>query len=265
VGAAAERSASLTRTGLLADLARLGPQFALDVHRADSVPDGRWRPFDELLGGFDGRVAAVRAALAAAVGRLPGEVELRVAVSMTQLSLTGRLVCLALGVAVLSGGVLDLDPARLRWQPGPGSAVSLSVPAEAIPISPLGSPPADSPAAVADALAGTVLAGPVRLLVEASSQYGVSPQVLWGNVASVVHGARGLIGASAPDLLGAAEALVLSLLDRSPLRGTSQGSPGAGFRRRSCCLVYRLTQAEPGRAGVAPGVCGDCVLESAHH
>lgn len=255
-----------TRTGLLADLVRLGPQFALKVHRADPAPDGRWRPFDELLGTLDGRVAAVRAALAAAVGRPPGEVELRVAVSMTQLSLTGRLVCPALGVAVLSGGVLDLDPARLRWQPGPGNAVSLSVPAEAVPaVSAPGSPRAGSPDTLADALAGTVLAGPVRLLVEAGSRYGVSPQVLWGNVASVVHGARGLIEAGAPDLLGPAEALTVALLDRPPLRGTSQGSPGAGFRRRSCCLVYRLAQAESGRAGAATGVCGDCVLESAHH
>lgn len=251
---AAEQPATPIGADLLADLARLGPHFALEVHPVDPAPDDRWRPFGELLGALDVRVAEVRAGLAAASGRAdPGEVELRVAVSMTQLGLVGRLVCPALGVAVLTGGLLDLDPARLRWQPGPGSAVALSVSADAV-----GGPGAGAlPSELAGALAETVLAGPVRMLVEAAGRYRVSKRVLWGNVASVVHGARALIGAGAPDLLGPAEALVAGLLERPPLRGTSQGSPGNDFRRRSCCLVYRLAGA-----GSPTGICGDCVLRS---
>ncbi|MDQ1744369.1 MAG: hypothetical protein QOE23_2708 [Pseudonocardiales bacterium] len=244
-----------SRPGLLDELARLGPHFALESHPADSAPPGGWRPFAELLDDLAGRIAVVRAALAVLGGRSAGQVELRVAVSMTQLGLTGRLVCPALGVAVLTGGLLDLDPAGLYWKPGPGNAVALSVPAQAIPAA--GPPRPD----LAEALADTVLAGPVRLLAEAGSRYEVSPQVLWGNVASVVHGVPGLLGAGAPDLRSRADALVTGLLNRPPLRGTSQGPPGAGFRRRSCCLVYRLAPAEPGRAGAAAGVCGDCVLE----
>ncbi len=146
-----------SRTGLLDELARLAPHFALETHPADSVPPGRWRPFAELLDDLAGRIAVVRAALAAATGGHPAQVELRVAVSMTQLGLTGRLVCPALGVAVLTGGLLDLDPARLRWQPGPGNAVALSVPAQAI----AGCRPATAGPDLA-ALADTVLAGPVR-------------------------------------------------------------------------------------------------------
>ena len=38
----------------------------------------------------------------------------------------------------------------------------------------------------------------MRALVEASTRFAVSPQVLWGNVASVVNGARALIGAAEP-------------------------------------------------------------------
>lgn len=255
---AAERPGALTSSALLAGLTRLGPHFALVTHPVGSVPDDRWRPFEDLLDTLDGRVAAVRAALATAGGRSPDEVELRVAVSMTQLALTGRLVCPALGTAVLTDGLLDLDPARLRWQPGPGTAVALSVPAQLFP-----SLHAGRTDSLTEALADTVLAGPVRRLVEACSRYGVSAQVLWGNVASVVHGAPGLIGAGAPELLAPAQALAAGLLELAPLRGTSRGGPGPGFRRRSCCLVYRLVpvEAERGSTGAPAGICGDCVLE----
>jgi hypothetical protein len=243
-----------TGQGLLAALAGLGPHFALEQHPPDAAPAGDWRPFDELLATLDVRVAEVRAALAAASGRAqPDEVELRVAVSMTQLGLTGRLVGPALGVAVVTGGLLDLDPARLRWRPEPGSAVAWSVPVDALAV--------DGSAGIpdlADGYADTVLAGPVRMLVEAAGRYGVSSQVLWGNVASVVHAVPGLIGAGDPELAGPAEALVAGVLDRPPLRGRFQGGGGAGFRRRSCCLVYRLV---PGSAGPRAGSCGDCVLE----
>ena len=113
---------------------------------------------------------------------------------------------------------------------------------------------ATSLATLADALADAVLGGPVRELIEGSMRFAVSPQVLWGNVASVVNGARALIGATEPALLGRTEELVSRLLSRPPLHDTHQGSDAAGFRRRSCCLVYRLSPTQ------AP-VCGDCVLD----
>jgi hypothetical protein len=224
---------------------------------------------EELLrgpGALGDQVTAVRAALAAASGQQPDDVELRVAASMTQLGLAGRLICPALGVAVLCGGLLEVNPTRMRWQPGPGGAVALSVDTDTVTAATgtaaaIGSlaaaGTAADPVALADALAATVLAGPVRALVEVSRQFAVSPQVLWGNVASVVNGARGLIGAAEPELLGRAEAIVARLLDQPPLGATHQGSSSAtGFRRRSCCLVYRLVAAQ------AP-VCGDCVLDRA--
>lgn len=273
----------LTGAGMRAELARLGPFFALDSHPARSVPALPWRPFDELFrrsDALEARVAAVRGALARACGRSADTVELRVAASMAQLGLAGRLICPALGVAVLTGGLLDADPARMRWQPGAGSTVALSVPDDVLAsaagqdravtaagqdraVTAAGQDRAvttQDAAVLADALAANLLAGPVRALVEASRTFGVSEQLLWGNVASVVSGAAGLIGGAAPGLAGRAQLITAGLLHLPPLRGTHQGGGTDGdrgtFRRRSCCLVYRLTDA--------PGpVCGDCVLDRA--
>jgi hypothetical protein len=243
----------MTDDAVLTALAGLGPFFALGSHPAGSALSDGWRPLEELFqqpGALQARVTATRAALAEASGQLPADVELRVAASMTQLGLAARLVCPALGVAVLTGRPPKTDPARMRWQPGPGGAVALSIQAGALLPA---SSAATNPAALADALAGAVLDGPVRALVQASTQFGVSPQVLWGNVASVVSGTRALIGVAAPGLSGPTEQIVSGLLARPPLHGRHQGSAAAGFRRRSCCLVYRLVAAQ------AP-VCGDCVL-----
>jgi ferric iron reductase protein FhuF len=255
------RPVPLTGAGVLAELARLGPFFALDSHPAQSLPAPPWRPLDELFrqpGTLGARVAAVRAALAEASGQPAVAVEPRVAASMAQLGLAGRLICPALGVAVLTGGLLDLDPTGMRWRPSPGGAVALSIRIDAVApaVTALAAATAArcDPAALADALARSLLAGPVRALVEASRTFGVSEQVLWGNVASVVFGAVALIGATAPSLTGAAEAIATSLLDQPPLRGRHQGSEQGSFRRRSCCLVYRL-------AGSPTPVCGDCVLD----
>jgi ferric iron reductase protein FhuF len=153
---------------------------------------------------------------------------------------------------VLTGGVLEVDPARMRWQPSAAGPVALSVPDDIIASDTAAS---RDGADLANALAAGVLAGPVRALVQASRPFGVSEQVLWGNVASVVSGAVALIGAARPELTGRAQVIATGLLDRPPLQGTHQRG-GGGFRRRSCCLVYRVAP------GDAP-VCGDCVLDRA--
>lgn len=260
----------MSPAGVLADLAGLGPFFALDSHPAQSSPALPWRPLDELFEqpqALRARIAAVRGALAEASGQPVAAVELRVAASMAQLGLAARLICPALGVAVLTGAVLEVDPARMRWQPTTAGAVALSIPADALPpatapgLDPDLAPDRDLDldlAGVADALADSLLAGPVRALVQAVRPCGVSERVLWGNVASVVNGAVGLIAAAAPGLAGAAELIATRLLDRPPLHGTHQDGERGAFRRRSCCLVYRL--APPSTPMSAP-VCGDCVLD----
>ncbi len=103
------------------------------------------------------------------------------------------------------------------------------------------------------AATAALLAGPVTQIVRAVEAMAVSPRVLWGNVASAVNGAATMIAAARPDLAGPAAAAAAALLANPALTGTYQGHPLQGFRRRNCCLIYRLS---PGR----PAYCGDCVL-----
>jgi ferric iron reductase protein FhuF len=81
----------------------------------------------------------------------------------------------------------------------------------------------------------------------------VSPRVLWGNVASAVNGAAAMIAATRPDLAGPAAETASAMLANPALTGTFQGRPLRGFRRRNCCLIYRLSPERP-------AYCGDCVL-----
>jgi ferric iron reductase protein FhuF len=82
----------------------------------------------------------------------------------------------------------------------------------------------------------------------------VSRRVLLGNVASAVNGAASIIAAARADLAADAAAAGEALLSDPPLTAACTGTPGAGFRRRSCCLIYRIA-ADGGAA-----LCGDCVL-----
>jgi hypothetical protein len=230
------------------ELAALGPFFVLEGHSRDAVPSPPWHPMSELVdgsGALAARVGEVRARLAAAGGQPVEAVESRVAASVTHLGLVARLVSPALAVAVLHGRLLELDLPALRWQRELGGAFPLSVPTGAI----------DESDASAGVLADRVVAGPVRELVEATVPFSVSPHVLWGNVASAVHGAASMIAGARPDLADRAHALASAVLDLPPLRDTSTPArDGVPFRRRSCCLIYRVA---PGAAGP---VCGDCVL-----
>jgi ferric iron reductase protein FhuF len=90
--------------------------------------------------------------------------------------------------------------------------------------------------------------------------------LLWGNAASALAGALGVLTAARPDLREQAAEVASALLDTGLLRGTGDlrgtgelsgtgdldvSGAGLGFRRRSCCLFYRL----PGGR-----LCADCFL-----
>ena len=139
------------------------------------------------------------------------------------------------------GWALSVDIAQARWVPALGGPFRLSLPQGA-----------DAGAATAMPLA--LLAGPVRQVVLAVAAMAVSPQVLWGNVASAANGAATMIAAARPDLAAAAAGAAATVLQSPALAGTYRGSPGAAFRRRNCCLIYRLSPPGPAR------YCGDCVL-----
>src|SRR5262249_46830962 len=114
----------------LDDLAGLGSFFAVDSHPVGAAPAEPWRPVRELAqrsGPLPRRIASVRSALAARDGRPPGEIELRVAASVTHLGLVGGLVAAALGAAV-SGHRVDMRLDAAWWQDTLGGPVPLSIP-----------------------------------------------------------------------------------------------------------------------------------------
>ena len=228
---------------LLADLAALGPYFAVDVHRPGSPVRQPWQPLGELTsspGAMARRIGEVRERLAEAAGCPAAAVEFRVAASIAQLGLCARLLSPALGAAA-AGRALSVEVAQARWVPALGGPFRLSLAEEAM---------AAGPGAAATA---ALLAGPVTQIVRAVEAMAVSPRVLWGNVASAVNGAATMIAAARPDLAGQAAEAAAALLGHPDLAGTYQGRPLQGFRRRNCCLIYRLSP-EP------PAYCGDCVL-----
>jgi ferric iron reductase protein FhuF len=215
----------------LADVARVGPFFSLDVD-PDIAGHPLWRPFTELLGhALPDQIAAVRARL--------GTAEDRVAASLLFQGVAGRLWSPVLAAAVRHDVIPDLDPTRTYWRavsPGP---VRLAVPEE------------HGVAATAADLHRVVIDRHLRPLVAALREVTpVAEGLLWGNAASALAGALTVLTGAHPESAAPGHRLVEELLDTPPLRGTGTLGP-PGFRRRSCCLYYRV----PGG-----GLCGDCAL-----
>ncbi|MFD8481761.1 (2Fe-2S)-binding protein [Kitasatospora sp. NPDC059673] len=171
----------------------------------------------------------------AEVARVLGTDEVRVAASTAHLGLAARVWSVALGVAVTTGRLPDLDGARFALPPqGP---FDLWLPA---------APGAEAtPAALHGLVMGRhlhPLADAVRILTP------LAAGLLAGNAASALVGAaRQLATADAAALARA----VLAFPDLA-LTGTATppGRPLA-FRRASCCLYYRTPSG---------GLCGDCVF-----
>jgi hypothetical protein len=245
--------------GLLDGLVAFGPYFAVGTHRPAAAAVPPWIPLSALLespAALGERAAAVRAALAG--DRPSGAVGFRVAASVAQLGLAARLLSPAIAAAAAYGRVLELDPAAVWWQPVLGGPFPLSLPDDAIQAETGegggGPGVADSPGHAAGLVRDSLLDGPVRRLVELTAGMSVSRAVLWGNVASAINGATAMIASARPGLAGPAREAGAALLQYGPLAGAYTGTLGGGFRRRSCCLIYR---ASPGPRGA---VCGDCVL-----
>ena len=209
--------------------AAVGPYFTWQPWSAG----GGWRPIAELAD------PATVTELVEPARRSLGDVRPRVAASVTFLGAAARLVSPPLAALVV-GGVLP--SARLWWRRAGGSGWQIGYDDPA---------PADGPlTAVLDGLVTPVLAA-------FRDRYAVSPRVLWGNVASAVAGAAGLLADLRPAYAGPAGEAAAEVLGRPPLAGTGtlvRPDPGSARRfliRRSCCLYYRV----PGG-----GLCGDCIL-----
>ncbi len=171
------------------------------------------------------------------------------AASVTHLGVAARLISPILGTAVLFGRVPRMDPAEVAWRPVLGGPLPLSLPASVL------AGDGDQPGAgqLASELRQNLLNGPVRALTEVTEAMSVSPIVLEGNIASAVNAAAAMIATARPGLATEAATIRSALLGAPELAGTWTGS-GAGFRRRSCCLIYR---ADP---TATSAVCGDCIL-----
>jgi hypothetical protein len=213
-------------------LDELGPLFAVDLHD-DQNPSPPWRLFAELIGDSEvlgRRVEAVRVALAR-----DGQVEPRVAASVTQLGLVARLLAPALAAEVLGHRPFDLRADTRWWQDQLGGPFPVSV----------------TFAPEFASLAGSAVE---QVTQAVGNRYALSSRVLWGNVASAVNGAANQIMRQRPELTERATRVATAWLTDPRLAG-ERAAIGPGFRRSSCCLIYRIAGAGP-RA-----VCGDCVLQ----
>ncbi|MCY1143203.1 (2Fe-2S)-binding protein [Actinoplanes sp. Pm04-4] len=126
-----------------------------------------------------------------------------------------------------------------------------------LPTTPVGATEQMDAAELLSRTAVSNLVGPV--LEAFRERFVLSPQVMWGNVASALGGAAGMIAdhVTAPAAAGASAAIVAGMLARGPLTGTASLERPDPRRarwflvRNNCCLYYRL----PGG-----GTCGDCIL-----
>jgi hypothetical protein len=224
----------------LADAARIGPFFEIGTNPAEEA-DPTWRPLRDLVEDPEplrARIAHVRSVLGGA-----DAVEQRVAASIALQGLAARLVSGPLAAAALHGVVPAVTADTLHWR------VSMTGPWPLWLASP-GPASAPLPDVVVDELLAPLI-GAVR------ARAGVSEKVLWGNAASSVAGAKRVLATERPGSADVAARVAAEILDHPALAGAGERLPAEGpdvgwsFRRRSCCLYYRV----PGG-----GTCGDCVL-----
>lgn len=229
---------------VLQETSSLGGFFALDT----AVPKRSWVQMSTLIDGSAGlseHIDRTAAALAVQSGVATDQVERRVAASIMQQGLMARLLSPAIGCAVLAGWVPRMQLARMWWQPDDPSPVPITLP----------DPHAregHGESELAHLLAILVIEEAiVPLVAEVEADTHLSPQISWGNVASAVVGATNVLARQRRDLAAAASQLCRELLATKHLAQTGDFEPGGQFRRRSCCLYYRLPRG---------GLCGDCVL-----
>ncbi len=220
---------------LLADVAGLGPFFTMGGPAAPGE-----RPVADLQTDpqpLRERIAHVRGAL---------RCDERVAASLAFQGLAAQLVSAPYAAAVLHGVVPALTPATVSWRRTEDGGWTLRSTATAL---------ADGAALV------PLLDGLLAPLVAAvRAQVPVAERLLWGNAASTVAAAKRLLVMQRPAAADRAAEVAQAVLACGPFAGTGELLPPHdpdlvwSFRRRSCCLYYRV----PGSVGL----CDDCVLSA---
>lgn len=219
------------------DLRALGPFFAVEAHVRSGPLPPPWQPMTALIGYTDvlsSRVERVRAALAHSAGRQPGKVEIRAAASVAHLGLVARLLAPMIGAITLGCPPLSWSAEDLWWQNEVGGPHPLAVTPRAATWGP-------GPGPAVEAITAAM-----------AERYRVSRRVLWGNIGSAANSAARLICIVRPDLAATARATADAVLKDPRVDGGTLRA-GSLFRRRSCCLIYRI-------ANDRGAACGDCVL-----
>ncbi|BAX97730.1 hypothetical protein MSTE_02418 [Mycobacteroides stephanolepidis] len=218
-------------------MSAFGPFFAVATHATGDMPTSPWRPLTELTDGspaLASRVERVRSNLAARIAVSPADIDLRVAGSVAHLGLVARILAPTVAAVACDEPRISQQPHELWWQDELGGPFPLSVVTRA------GEDYAITGSAVESITEGVM------------EHAGVSDRVLWGNVGSAVNSAARLIASSRPELADAAREVADTYL-RDPRIDDGILHAGPDFRRRSCCLIYQLTDDRS-------AVCGDCVL-----
>lgn len=209
--------------------ARCGPFFDLAI--LDQVPPPGWQPAAELY-------RAGLPDLVARAARQLGTREHRVAASILHQGLAARLWSPVLGSGLLCGVVPDLS--ALIVDVGPPLRLGVTEVSGRLLTS------AGELATVSANIVGRQLTA-----LEAALPGPPAAGLLRGNAASAMVGALEVLSRTRPDRALAATEIARALLDTGYLNGAGvlAGTGPVTFRRRSCCLYYRLPSG---------GLCGDC-------
>ncbi|GAA5118539.1 (2Fe-2S)-binding protein [Pseudonocardia adelaidensis] len=215
---------------LLADVARIGPFFALGTGPAASTgwPLADPEPVRDRIGHVGGALGC----------------EERVAASLAFQGFAARLVSAPYAAAVLHGAMPELGPATVFWHRTEDGGWVPRV----------GEPPLTA----ADALPALLDDLLTPLVTAVRAQVPVAERLLWGNAASTVAAAKRLLVVQRPAVADRAAATAEAVLAHGAFAGAGELLPPRDpdrvwtFRRRSCCLYYRV----PGSGGL----CDDCVL-----
>lgn len=220
---------------VLTDVAGLGPFFVMGTGPATRGE----RPMSDLVSDpqpLRDRIAHVARVLGC---------EERVAASLAFQGLAAQLVSAPYAAAVLHEAVPALTPVSVRWRRADDGGWALRSAATSL---------ADG-GALAPLFDGLL----APLVAAVRAQVPVAARLLWGNAASTVAAAKRLLVLQRPAAADRAAEVAEAVLASGSFAGAGDLLPPRdpdrnwSFRRRSCCLYYRV----PGG-----GLCDDCVLAS---
>ncbi len=225
-----------------ASLAELGGFFSWQTTTDDLVPLATALQEPEL----SRRFAGLREGLADAAAIATHEVDARMAVSAVQVGLVSRLWSVSLASALLHDWVPELRTDLLVCGEGHRNPVPMAS------VQPTRGRRVSGRDEITVALSDLVLQASVTDVDQACGDVGAtSHQVLTSNTASALVGAARVLRSKRPAAAEGADAVVRAvLLDPRLAMGGGYTEDGE-FKRRGCCLYYRL----PGH-----GLCPDCVL-----